>query len=249
MHLKKYWPIYISVLIFILIVTSFLWKEPLSLTKSINSDKFGDFGTLLASLLTGITVLLLYKQINEMILDRKASSQPDLYPTATNFETNDISVDNPMSNDKYLPIPFFYRIENGVKSNKFSTKVSLFNIGHGAAKEIKISWEYNEQDIIQIIQGKYGSGKYDRLEDRIDFAPANKNVEINLPLHYMKACGSLCNDTIGALFLNQEQKQLKPPLKLHLKFKDIFDNSHDRKFDVKFECFENRVNVEFHLIR
>jgi hypothetical protein len=59
-----------------------LWKElpDLSLSKKINAEKVSSFFIAMGSLLTAVTVYLLYKQIKEQIEDRKASSRPDLYP-------------------------------------------------------------------------------------------------------------------------------------------------------------------------
>lgn len=57
----------------------FLWQEisDLSLSKKINSEKVSSFFTTISSMLTALTVFLLYKQIGVQIEDRKVSTKPD----------------------------------------------------------------------------------------------------------------------------------------------------------------------------
>ena len=242
--MKKHLPIIFISFFLVILVSLFLWKEKLSTSFPINSNKIGDFATTIGSLLTALTVFLLYRQIQEMIADRKASNQPDIFPTETQFETEDTKFEKFLQPRSDLPVPLFHRINGETRDATNSLAIKLYNIGLGAAKEIKINWVFSKEEVREFLHNVYDGEDYGEREKNIDFIPAGTNVEISLPYTYMKTCGTQLNmDILG---YKEENKREKPELTLSIKFKDIYSNVHMREFDVKANCFLNSLTVKFH---
>jgi hypothetical protein len=161
-------------IIFLLIL--FMWQEisDLSFSKKINSEKVSSFFTAISSILTAITVFLLYRQIEVQIEDRKASTKPDLYP-ADQFFT--------LTQDKILP-----NLTKAGSANLLNGLVSIYNIGFGAAKEIKIRWHFS-QDILKNLIDATVCQLYKSLEkeDTHHFVLPNNKIEKQLPLMYISS--------------------------------------------------------------
>lgn len=120
----------ILILCSVIIVVLFLWQElpDLSLSKKINAEKVSAFFAAIGSLLTAVTVYLLYKQIKEQIEDRKAASRPDLYPERQFFT---------LVRERSFP-----KLTRDKKDEVLAGLISLHNIGLGAAKEITVKWHF-----------------------------------------------------------------------------------------------------------
>lgn len=241
--MKKNTPILTTSFIVAILLTFFLWKENFSLSVPINSNKFGDFATILGSLLTALTVFLLYRQIKEMLADRKAGNQPDLFPSETRFETEDLKYSKIPSEEGHLPVPTFRKLNKQVGEMRDSLETKLYNIGLGAAKEIKVKWIYSETEVQEFIKNVYGGTSYSCPEEVIDFIPAGSTVDISLPYFYMQTCGTLLNDDLYDTLI--ENNKDKPNLILSITFNDIYSNEHKREFVVKLNCIQNFIKVKF----
>ena len=163
----------------ILLLVLFLWQElpELSPLKKINAEKVSSFFTAIGSLLTALTVFLLYKQIKEQIEDRKASSKPDLYPADKLFK---------MEYDKTM-----HRLTRDGKAEGLSGLISIHNIGFGAAKEITINWRLNSEVLSKLVDGGLKEFyKGSEVDDSFSFVSANNQIEAQLPLLYMASLSS-----------------------------------------------------------
>jgi hypothetical protein len=243
-RLKKYIPLFVISFLFLVLLILFFWQENLDLSLPINSDKFGQFGTMLGSLLTALTVYLLYRQISEMIADRKAANQPDLFPVETKFETEDIqTLSFSSAAEQNLPLPTFYRITNGARAEEQSLNINLHNIGLGVAKEIRIRWLYDKNKIETLLQNVYNGLKTSSDDEFLDFIPAQNFSDISLPYYFMQTCGIKLNASAMDLF--ETAPRSKPDLMLKIDFKDIYDNQHEREFKINLDCSEKIVVVKF----
>lgn len=159
-----------------LVSITFLWEEHFDLRQTIKSDKVSAYATAIAAILTAFTVYLLYKQNQQQIAELKASNLPDLYPTKATFETHDTKVGYVSSDSGYTYAQFF-RIKEANPEIKQSSRIvyiSLYNIGLGAAKEIRIVWKYDRSEVEELIEGVYQPVGNSYLEDQAeyDFVPA-----------------------------------------------------------------------------
>ncbi len=96
---------------------------------------------------TWVTVLLVFLTLREMEKQRKASQKPEIIvPNASIFgyadDHDEIYVATRWSNEK---------LKNEYVVGKLP-KIIFYNIGSGAAKSIKIKWDFNLQDTVKKIQ-------------------------------------------------------------------------------------------------
>lgn len=219
-------PLYWSLSIFMIgSVVLFTWGEwsKLSWNNPINSEKFGDFATFISAFATTLTLIFFARQIGEM---RKVASHPDLYPAQAIFITEDDH------------IPHFFVGKDGKALNPSKPYISLHNIGLGAAKEIIVKWVYSEVAVKDVIKGKYEEELFikEPFDQKYDFIPTSNYTNISLPHNYMFCCGTRCHP--GAS---------KPPLQLQILYKDIFDKTFEKEFNVDFECYLNNITVNLRL--
>jgi hypothetical protein len=206
----------------------FLWHEfpNLSFSKKINAEKVSSFFTAIGSLLTAVTVYLLYKQINEQIEDRKASSRPDLFPENQFFTLTQKGDFPKLTRDK--------------KEDVLAGLISLHNIGLGAAKEIKIKWYFKKDilaplitsDLIQLYSNR-------ETERNYSFVSANNQIEIQLPLMYLASLSS---------FKNGWSEMLWEELFLEISYKDIHDFDYPAK-KFKVLVYVGAFFVSFNFVR
>ncbi len=204
----------------ILLLVLFLWQElpELSTLKKINAEKVSSFFTAIGSLLTALTVFLLYKQIKEQIEDRKASSKPDLYPANQFFR---------MEYDKTMP-----RLTRDGKAEGLSGLISIHNIGFGAAKEITINWRLNSDVLSKLVDGGLREFyKGSEVDDSFSFVSANNQIEAQLPLLYMASLSS---------FQPGWTQMIWEELYMEISYKDI----HDFQYSPKI--FKITVHVDTH---
>lgn len=196
-----------------LILILFVWNEwqGLSLSKTINSDKVAAFFTAIGSLLTAVTVFLLYKQIQEQIKDRKAASKPDLYP-ADQFFT--------LTPSHGLP-----KLSRDNKEDIVIGLINLHNIGFGAAKEIKVIWYLNKDVIASLIDKNFRQLYLNReTEFKYSFVLPNNLIEIPLPLMYIASLNH---------FKEGWSEMIWEELFLEIIYKDVHGTNYtDKKFKV-----------------
>ena len=187
----------------VIILIFFVWNEfsDLSLAKKINDQKVSYFFTAISSLLTAVTVFLLYKQITEQIEDRKASSRPDLYPENQFFTSHRNGSFPTLSREK--------------KEDVLAGLISLHNIGLGAAKEIIVKWHFEKNVIKPLINSNMAEFYFKReTEHNYSFVSPNNKLEIQLPLMYLASLSS---------FKDGWTEMIWEELFLEISYKDIND--------------------------
>lgn len=234
----------IIVVVFIFVL--FFWKEHLSLAFPINAEKFSAFGTMIASLLTAVTVYLLYRQIHEQINDRKASTYPDLYPAQVTLETHDTTISFVNTSEGSYTYPQFYRTNNIIPAKQSSPRVfcSLHNIGLGAAKQIELVWEYDINEVVEFTKDVY-IPKWITAVVEIqfyDFLSASNSLEIEMPECYMRCCGEQLNK-FGPT--KDDMPKPRPSLRLKISFLDIYNNKFEKYFKADFICIFNNISISF----
>lgn len=213
-------------LFFIILVVLFLWCEipDLSLSKKINPEKVSSFFTAIGSVLTAVTVFLLYKQIREQIEDRRAASKPDLYPADQFFY---------LQHDKVMPI-----LTRDKKNETLTGLISIHNIGLGTAKEIIIRWKFNKDLLGKLVDctlRNFYMG--DEPEDTFSFVLANSQLDVQLPLIYMASFSAF--QPGWTLTIWEE-------LYLEIRYKDIHDFQYSTKiFKATTYVNSNFVRFEF----
>jgi hypothetical protein len=204
----------------IIIVILFLWQEfpGLSLSKKINAEKVSSFFTAIGSLLTAVTVYLLYKQIKEQIEDRKASSRPDLYPEDQFFT---------LIQERNFP-----KLTRDKKEDVLAGLISLHNIGLGAAKEIIVKWHFKKDILAPLITADLVQLYTNRETERnYSFVSPNNQIEVQLPIMYLASLSS---------FKNGWTEMVWEELFLEISYKDIHD------FDCPVKKFKVVVYVGAH---
>ena len=215
--------IFFILLIFIL----YLWNEfpDLSLSKKINAEKVSSFFIAISSLLTAVTVFLIYNQILEQIENRKAASKPVLYPEDQFFSIEDNTG--------------FAKLKRENKNESLIGLISLHNIGLGAAKEISVKWHFNESLlkplIVQALQEIYSNKNIDK---KYSFISANKQIEVQLPLMYLASLSA---------FKKGWTETIWEELYLEIIYKDIHDFTYPSIiFEVIAYVNSTHVLLKFH---
>lgn len=193
----------ILILCSVILTILFLWQElpDLSISKKINAEKVSAFFTAIGSLLTAVTVYLLYKQIKEQIEDRKASSRPDLYPERQFFT---------MIRERNFP-----KLTRDKKDEVLAGLISLHNIGLGAAKEITVKWHFKKDVLAPLINPDLVQLYANRETERnYSFVSPNNQIEVQLPLMYLASLSS---------FKDGWAEVIWEELFLEISYKDIHD--------------------------
>ena len=209
---------FISCTVVLLIL--FSWQEfsNVSLSKKINTDKVSSFFTAIGSLLTAITVFLLYKQIKEQVEDRKASSKPDLYPADQFFN---------LTQDKVMP-----KLSRDKKTDVLNGLILIHNIGLGVAKEITINWHFNNDVLAPFVDSSLLEFyKNDETKEAHAFIASNKQLEIQVPLMYISSL---------SFFKRGWTEMIWEELYLEISYKDIHD------FQYSSKIFKVTVHVDSH---
>lgn len=171
------------------------------MSKKINAEKASAFFTAIGSLLTAVTVYLLYKQIKEQIEDRKASSRPDLYPERQFFT---------MIRERNFP-----KLTREKKDEVLDGLISLHNIGLGAAKEITVKWHFKKDILASLINPDLVQLYSNRETERnYSFVSPNNQIEVQLPLMYLASLSS---------FKDGWAEVIWEELFLEMSYKDIHD--------------------------
>lgn len=216
----------ILILCSIIIVILFLWQElsDLSLTKKINAEKVSAFFTAIGSLLTAVTVYLLYNQIKTQIEDRKASSRPDLYPERQFFT---------LIQERNFP-----KLTRDKKEDVLAGLISLHNIGLGAAKEITVKWHFKKDILTPLINTDLVQLYTNRETERqYSFVSPNNQIEVQLPLMYLASLSS---------FKDGWAEVVWEELFLEIAYKDIHDfDCPVKKFKVVVYVGANYASFNF----
>jgi len=196
-----------------IILVFYVWNEfsDLSLSKKINDQKMSSFFTAISSMLTAVTVFLLYKQITELIENRKSSNRPDLYPE-DQFFTMHLSEDFPT-------------LKRDNNEDRLSGLISLHNIGLGAAKEITVKWYFKKDLVAPLIKPSLEKLYTNRkTEENYSFVLPKNKIDIQLPLMYLASLAS---------FKEEWSEVIWEDLFLEISYKDIHDYpSHSKIFSV-----------------
>jgi hypothetical protein len=226
--MKRY-IILIAILSIILLIL-FFWQEwnDLSYLKKINPEKFSSFFSALGSILTAITVYLLYAQYKEQIEDRKAASRPDLYPEDQFFS---------VINNEKSPMVLLKREK---KIDELNGLFNIHNIGFGAAKEISIKWHFSKELISLLISPEfiklYSNFK---IEQNYSFINVGKNIEVQFPIMYLASL---------SYFKNGWSEMKWEELFLEISHVDIHDFKSPSKF-FKVDVYVNSNYASFRFSR
>lgn len=202
----------------------FIWGEiPLCLSCRLNDSKIASYATSLAAIGTIAAMVLLRNQLVEMEIARKLSYRPILIPEGQKSKTEDITgeIEIGMEFEDGFVFPTLsplFTSNSGMKSYYLEIKVS--NVGKGIAKNVSITWEFDESELIAFI-----GNEYDTIDARFhsDY-PINQNLSFlregehhffRLPALFSLCCGKRLN--------SQRQKMHKPKIALVISYEDLHD--------------------------
>ncbi len=229
-----------------LLTIAFLWLEidNLSIYKTINSEKVGNYFTALGAVAAAISIYFLYGQLLEMRDARKAAYQPDLYPSYSKFQVKDVA--NPtIFEDGDKPVVKVIRLEDNQPQEQFRPYIELHNIGLGAAKNISATWKYNIDEVENLIKGLYQHYKATEPEsEHFDFLQTNGKTFMNIPVHFFNCCGEQLNQTYLDVIDPVNEKH-KPELKVQIRYQDIQNNWFEKYFSANVTAFTEFVDLKF----
>jgi uncharacterized membrane protein len=237
---SRFYVALMSVIALLVVITiMFLWKESLSLALAVNHQKFANYFIVVGSILTAVTIGLIYLQYKSNEDSRIASSTPELIPIDIEFYTQDR--DNLMGPGKD---PYFFRDTNFQQA--FYPYIEIQNIGFGPAKSIKCTWNYNVEDIREVIGQVYDMPEDSIFESiNILFIPIGQKSVVNLPAHYLLACAESSNISEVDILLGDDNKTRKPQLTLELSFEGIHRTSATKLYSANVTGIGNRVSIHF----
>src|SRR6266496_384489 len=102
--------------------------------------------SIIAQVLTLVTILLVYQTLSEMKTQRKASQKPELIIPDVTISGLD------GSNGLFIATSWANLKEDGDSSNEVFPFVTIYNIGAGAAKEISLNWKFDVSSAVKSIQ-------------------------------------------------------------------------------------------------
>jgi len=178
---------------FMVLLVMFLWKEHFDLGKAVNDQKFSNFFSIVGSFATATSIFLLYRQIKEMQEDRKASNLPDLYPKIFTFGMmdRDDTIDSNRNVLTRIPTPVILNEDGSLGSWSKPVLLDIYNIGLGAAKEIKYEWQYQREEVIKMIDGIFEYDAELMSGDNNNYKFKVGNLEYN---HILQVPKKLHND-------------------------------------------------------
>lgn len=117
----------------------------------INPDlKLENILQILGLIATFITIILVFKTLKEMQLQRKNSYKPEMIIVSKGSFTANI----PKVNDSDF-FPFFPFIDWKNKQSDNDFHIEFFNVGLGVAKNIKIKWQYDFYNLTKTLNYLY----------------------------------------------------------------------------------------------
>lgn len=221
---RRSWLILIVLLGFVTI--AFLSGEtnlnPFGWTK-INADKVAAYATTISSLLTAITVFLLYRQMGEQIKENRESIEPELYPSQCSFTV--VQELDRFTGD--IQRPSFRQYDKKLQK-QIHPKVAIHNIGLGPAKEVNMKWEYDKESIKFFTEDRFEIISPELESAYLDFVLLDQKDWVNLPLTYLYV---FAPETVR----NRTQKQFlnMPKLYLLIHYKGRDGRAHLKRFIVR----------------
>lgn len=229
-------------LFFSLLTILFFYNEKLETSQKINDEKFANFFTIIGSIATASSIFLLYRQIREMQEDRKASNKPDLYPETTYYKILRLKS---FHDQKLLEI--LLERTDQLTNNSHENHINVFNIGLGSAKEIEFEWIFDKSKIEDMIKGVYYYNDNQLLKNQyLNFISANDITKIEPPYFFLKCCGIDFNKRETPIKeLIDVNISDKPPLKLKINYRDIYNYPINKVFDVIIHANYDNVTLMF----
>lgn len=221
----------------------FFWNEldGLSLASKANDEKIGNYFTSIGAIAAAISIYFLFRQLKEAGETRKSIYQPDLYPNPIYFKVSDIDISNNNGKGGVRVLPFF--IDDEVKDVPY---IQISNIGFGAAKSIRIEWEYDFDEIEEYVKNVYLYSRKKEVEF-IDFMEEKQKYRINLPVEYIACCGVKLNPKLTSLF-NNDPPIIKPSLRMIVSYLDIGNNKYVNNYDIRTIIYEDVVAFSFNRV-
>jgi len=227
-----------STLFLITLAIIFLWKEPLTISRSINDQKLTNFFLILAAIAVAPTLYFLASQLQEMQQSRLASVRPDIYPSDTRFSLE--YYDHQIAGQEGVqPIPA--KVHQTAESSLYIT-----NIGIGAAKAISTQWIYEKEKVDQLALGKYSFFTPMANGDKTSLNLLKHGMEsrIDLPLYYLICCGTALN--LKSVNSGSDGKfGYKPDLSLRIDYLDIYNRPFTALFNVDVQAYSDLVIFKF----
>ena len=185
-----------------------------------------------------------------MIVGRNLAYQPILYINKNEFLTEDISNSDYKKTFNGYPMTVnaqFYKLsQSGDKKELLpSPTVSINNIGLGVARNIKIHWIYDIEEVKTYIKGNYDEEKSYANIQNIDFISVNDYFDIFLPYGYMQLYGEKLNPTQSDLASEGQKEDTKPSISLKVNYENIYGKKYKSSFDVNIYAVDNEIKISF----
>lgn len=236
--------IFIFLIVSILFSILFTWNDKLTLTANVDIDKIAKYFSVISCFATLLTIVVLNSQIEQMKTSSKLANQPDLQPIDANFIVEDIQ-ELIFSKSDNLDMVKTWQKNLHNSNNKEEPHIELHNIGIGAAKNITIKWDYNVNIVKEFIKDIYSQNIQDNCEnEHINFVSRNNKCLCIIPYNYMNACGIKLNQNLISRLSNVENN-LKPPLKLLVKYQDTYGTTYNKVFPVTINSYLASVTFKF----
>ncbi|NBB26754.1 hypothetical protein [Cellulophaga sp. BC115SP] len=243
--MKNRYPVLISVIIFSITLSVFLFNEKLDFHQTFDATKFGTVVSMIGIILNSLTLYFLFVQIKEMELARKSTSKPMLfieqlklgmYKRNYNFS---IKNDDGTEIEKSVIIPIFHtdimKLQQG-RVYEAEISIDIINIGLGAAIKIQANWNF-DKEAIQSLSKKYYPDLW-QLSTGFSVNTSLLNPKSIFQIDLPEAYVYLFNREIA----ESESILLRYPLKLELNYSDITGDKHNQIFELElkrthFKCF------------
>jgi hypothetical protein len=172
---------WLLLIVIVFLTVCFLWREKLSISKTINHEKFNAYFSSLGAIGTAFSLFLIYRQI---VLQSEANrlAHAPMVGISENLEFALEIVDTSVLDKqrKQFRVAANYKTEEHSDLNKYhSSKLELFNTGNGAAVDVKLETYYRDE-LFQFFH--YGSYRPDfhYITETKDVLHARERIEIDI---------------------------------------------------------------------
>jgi len=225
-YIKKHYLYILIILPIFVLAIFFFWKEKLYLFAKINDQKVANFFSIIGSIITTLSIFLIYRQLQEVLNDRKAQSLPKLFPEEFKFKK--YTIEN-IQDPKDSKIKSFIHpvVDPGLGFDDHNDALfSVTNVGNGTAVNISIVWLYEIGEIKDAIEDIYilplsGNEGFD-----INYIKASEtNHGFYGPVNYIQILGDKSRMKIAdTIFGNLDL----PELSVNIAFSDLHGNKYER---------------------
>lgn len=224
-------------LAFILLAV-YIWKEDISVEYKINHEKFASYFSGLTMIVAILALFFAYSQILEM----RAVNLPEIFPKDAEFIIYD-------KNDHFVP---YLVIKNKELLNSeidnHCDKIEIFNIGTGAARNVKVEWIYDLTEVADFNTGKYPVDLNWQTEtEQYLFLSTGKSVKIEVPYFYF-CCYGAENNKFRMGKASDESEGIiyrRPRLSLKISFQGPRFNPAPKLFSTTFDAVKYGIDGEF----